>query len=236
MGNPFPVGDGPKTFTIPSGANQLLLGVDDNDYADNTGSWQIKVTYAPAAGSTTGNPSCYQFSGPDATLEIDITSFAVKQDDKATSAGYTSRDTYEGNNSLMLGGATKTSISTSNTPDCVGCLLGSAVFSYSSGTDLTIFTMTVPADDTPGDMNSWFVTLGGPGNLIPSGVLPSSQLFPPISVLARECADHGGQWREHRQLPGHLDYQLLSGRQSTQLHRKRDRQRRKFCQRRDRAG
>ena len=37
--------------------------------------------------------------------------------------------------------------------------------------------MTVPADDTPGDMNSWFVTLGGPGNLIPSGVLPSVSAF-----------------------------------------------------------
>jgi len=181
VGNPFPIGDGPKTFTIPSGANQLLLGVDDNDYSDNTGSWQIKVTYAPATGSATGNPACYQFSGPNATLEIDITSFASKQDDQPTSSGYTSKDTYEGNNSLMIGGSTKTSTSTSNTPDCVGCLLGSAVFSYSSGTDLTIFTMTVPADDTPGDMNSWFVTLGGAGNLIPSGVLPQSQLFPPIS-------------------------------------------------------
>jgi uncharacterized protein (TIGR03437 family) len=182
VGNPFPIGDGPKSFTIPSGANQLLLGVDDNDYSDNTGSWQIKVTYAPATGSTTGNPACYQFSGPGATLDIDITSFASKQDDHVTSSGYTSRDTYEGNNSLMIGGSTKTSTSTSNTPDCVGCLLGSAVFSYSSGTNLTVFTMTVPADDIPGDGNGWFVTLGGPGNLIPSGVLPQSQLFPPISA------------------------------------------------------
>ena len=56
VGNPFPVGDGPKTFTIPSGANQLLLGVDDNDYADNTGSWQIKVTYAPARDPPAGTP------------------------------------------------------------------------------------------------------------------------------------------------------------------------------------
>jgi uncharacterized protein (TIGR03437 family) len=182
VGNPFPIGDGPKTFTIPPGANQLLLGVDDNDYSDNTGSWQIKVTYAAATtGSTTGNPSCYQFSGPNATLEIDVTSFASKQDDVTSPTGYTSRDTFEGNNSLTIGGSTKTSISTSNTPDCVGCLLGGAVFSYDNSTNLTIFTMTVPADDTPGDMNSWFVTLGGPGNLIPSAVLPQSQLFPPIS-------------------------------------------------------
>src|SRR5271163_4503195 len=71
VGTPFPVGDGAKSFTIPSGANQLLLGVDDNDYSDNTGSWQIKVTYAAATGSS-GNPSCYQFSGPGATLDIEI--------------------------------------------------------------------------------------------------------------------------------------------------------------------
>ena len=115
------------------------------------------------------------------TLDIDVTSFASKDDDQTNSTGYTSKDTFEGNNSLAVGGATKTSQSTSNTPDCVGCLLGSAVFSYDSGTNLTVFTMTVPADDTPGDMNSWFVTLGGAGNLFPGGVLPSSQAFPPIS-------------------------------------------------------
>lgn len=183
VGQPFPIGDGPKTFTIPSGANQLQLGVDDNDYSDNKGSWQIKATYAPATGSApTGNPSCYQFSGSGATIQIDITSFATKQDNSVSSSGYTSRDTFESNNSLTIGGSTKTSISTSNTPDCVGCLIGSAVFSYSS--DLTIFTWSVPADDTPGDGNAWFVTFGGAGNLIPSGVLPQSQLFPPISSWA----------------------------------------------------
>ena len=133
------------------------------------------------AQSSTGNPECYQFSGSGATLEIDITSFSSKMDDQPTSAGYTSKDTFQGNNSLTVGTGTKTSQSTSNTPDCVGCLLGSAVFSYSSGTKLTIFTMTVPADDTAGDMNSWFVTLGGEGNLFPGGVLPTSTAFPPIS-------------------------------------------------------
>jgi uncharacterized protein (TIGR03437 family) len=181
VGTPFPIGDGPKTFTIPAGANQLLLGVDDNDYSDNTGSWVISVKYAAGAGSGSGNPGCYQFSGGGATLDIDITSFASKDDDQTNSTGFTSKDTFEGNNSLTVGGATKTSQSTSNSPDCVGCLLGSAVFSYDNSTDLTVFTMTVPADDTPGDMNSWFVTLGGPSNLFPGGVLPSSQAFPPIS-------------------------------------------------------
>lgn len=185
VGQPFPVGDGPATFTIPTGANQLLLGVDDDCFYDNTGSWQIKVTYAAGTGSTTGsggNPGCYQFSGPDATLEMDITSFVSRNDDQPNTAGYTSKDTFVGNNSLTIGGTTQTSQSTSNTPDCVGCLLGSAVFSYANG--LTIFSMTVPANDTPGSQDSWFVTLGGVGDLISTGVLPSSTAFPAISSWA----------------------------------------------------
>jgi len=47
VGSPFPIGDGPANFTIPAGANQLLLGVDDNLYSDNVGSWQISVSYPP---------------------------------------------------------------------------------------------------------------------------------------------------------------------------------------------
>ena len=48
VGAPFVIGNGPKMLTIPSGANQLLLGVDDNCYVDNTGSWKLNVTYAPS--------------------------------------------------------------------------------------------------------------------------------------------------------------------------------------------
>jgi uncharacterized protein (TIGR03437 family) len=53
LGTPFPIGDGPAILTIPANANQLLLGVDDNYYADNTGSWQIKVSSAPTSGQST---------------------------------------------------------------------------------------------------------------------------------------------------------------------------------------
>jgi uncharacterized protein (TIGR03437 family) len=135
--------------------------------------------------ASTGSAQCYEFAGSGATLKIDISSFASHQDDQTDSnGGYTSKDTFEGNNSLTVGGTTKTTISTANTPDCVGCLLGSAVFSYSSG--LTVFTMSVPADDSPGSMNAWFATLGGVGNVIPTGVLPSPQAFPPISSWAVE--------------------------------------------------
>jgi uncharacterized protein (TIGR03437 family) len=133
--------------------------------------------------ASTGSAQCYQFAGSGATLKIDITSFTSREDDQSISGGgHSSNDRFESNNSLTIGGTTKTTVSTSNTPDCVGCLLGSAVFRYASG--LTVFTMTVPADDTPGSMNSWFATLGGVGDLIPTGVLPSPQAFPPLSSWA----------------------------------------------------
>ena len=43
VGTPFPVGN-LKTVTIPAGATQLQLGVNDNKYADNLGSWSIQIT------------------------------------------------------------------------------------------------------------------------------------------------------------------------------------------------
>jgi hypothetical protein len=43
IGQPFAIGDGPATFVIPAGANQLLLGANDNAYSDNLGSWTLSV-------------------------------------------------------------------------------------------------------------------------------------------------------------------------------------------------
>jgi uncharacterized protein (TIGR03437 family) len=60
VGTPFPIGDGPASFIIPAGANQLLLGVDDNDYSDNTGSWTLSISYAPLVVSHVLNGASYQ--------------------------------------------------------------------------------------------------------------------------------------------------------------------------------
>lgn len=43
VGAPFGIGD-LGTLTVPTGATQLQLGVNDNDYGDNSGSWQIQIT------------------------------------------------------------------------------------------------------------------------------------------------------------------------------------------------
>ncbi len=43
VGTPFNIGDS-RQVTIPTGASQLQLGVNDNRLSDNTGSWQIQVS------------------------------------------------------------------------------------------------------------------------------------------------------------------------------------------------
>jgi hypothetical protein len=47
MGTPFAIGNS-RTVTVPGGATQLQLGVNDNLYSDNFGSWTIQIT-GPAA-------------------------------------------------------------------------------------------------------------------------------------------------------------------------------------------
>jgi uncharacterized protein (TIGR03437 family) len=132
--------------------------------------------------ASTAGAQCYQFSGPGATLQITISSFVSKNGPTfSNGTGYTTSDYFQGNNSLTIGGVTQTSISTTNTPTCVNCMIGSAIFNYQPGSgSVTAFTMSVPAN-LPGPMNSWFVVLGGMGDVIPSGVLPQPSAFPPIS-------------------------------------------------------
>lgn len=44
VGQPFAIGNGPATFTVPAGANQLQLGINDNYNSDNTGSLTVSVS------------------------------------------------------------------------------------------------------------------------------------------------------------------------------------------------
>jgi hypothetical protein len=47
VGNPFALGDGPSILSVPGGATRLQLGVNDNLYADNIGSWNLDVEFVP---------------------------------------------------------------------------------------------------------------------------------------------------------------------------------------------
>jgi hypothetical protein len=49
IGNPFAIGNGPVSAYIPTGANQLLLGVNDGWYNDNGGGTYISVTETSAS-------------------------------------------------------------------------------------------------------------------------------------------------------------------------------------------
>ena len=49
LGAPFAVRDGPLSVTAPAGATQLLLGINDDNFADNSGSLSIRVDGVSAA-------------------------------------------------------------------------------------------------------------------------------------------------------------------------------------------
>lgn len=55
VGTPFAIGDG-ATLTVPAGANQLLLGANDDIYSDNAGSWTLSVTGPAASVGATPEP------------------------------------------------------------------------------------------------------------------------------------------------------------------------------------
>jgi uncharacterized protein (TIGR03437 family) len=142
----------------------------------------IFALFLAAVTASSASAQCYEFSGSGATLQIDITSFTSKNGPTfSSSGGYITSDYYESNNTFTLGGVTQTSQSTANTPTCVLCLIGSVLFDYGPGPgSVTAFTMTVPSNDTPFTTDSWIVVLGGMGDVIPSGVLPSPADFPTI--------------------------------------------------------
>lgn len=47
VGNPFEIGNGPTIVSIPSGATQLQLGINDDIFSDNSGSFSVNVEGAP---------------------------------------------------------------------------------------------------------------------------------------------------------------------------------------------
>jgi hypothetical protein len=49
VGSPFVIANGPLTVVVPTGANRLQMGINDNLYSDNVGAYTISVT-APSVG------------------------------------------------------------------------------------------------------------------------------------------------------------------------------------------
>jgi len=63
VGTPFAIGDGPDAFTIPAGATQLQLGVNDDKFSDNTGSWDVQVSGPGPVASGVPEPSAVALFG-----------------------------------------------------------------------------------------------------------------------------------------------------------------------------
>jgi hypothetical protein len=59
VGNPFVIGDGPTSETVGSGATQLLLGVNDDIFYDNSGTLEISVAGPTAAISAVPEPGIW---------------------------------------------------------------------------------------------------------------------------------------------------------------------------------
>jgi hypothetical protein len=51
VGLPFALGNGPFNLGVPAGASRLQLGVNDNFFADNSGSWTLNVEVVPEPGA-----------------------------------------------------------------------------------------------------------------------------------------------------------------------------------------
>jgi uncharacterized protein (TIGR03437 family) len=76
IGTPFALGDGPTPLTIPVGATQLQLGVDDDKYSDNVGSWVIQVISSSVNPNLPSINSGGVVSSADATAPVSPGSIA----------------------------------------------------------------------------------------------------------------------------------------------------------------
>jgi PEP-CTERM motif len=57
VGTPFFVGTGPVSFAVPAGATQLLLGMNDDFFLDNTGSLSVQVADPTGGGGSIPEPA-----------------------------------------------------------------------------------------------------------------------------------------------------------------------------------
>ncbi len=62
VGTPFTIGDEPASLLVPTGATQLQLGLNDDNFQDNSGSLNVLVSGA-AAGTSTPEPATFLLLG-----------------------------------------------------------------------------------------------------------------------------------------------------------------------------
>ena len=63
VGTPFAIGDGPDAVTIPTGATRLQLGINDDNFVDNVGSYGVQVSGPGPVVSSVPEPSSSALCG-----------------------------------------------------------------------------------------------------------------------------------------------------------------------------
>ena len=78
VGEPFKIGSQSLTLLVPPGTSKLLLGVEDDRYADNSGSFTVEV----AAAGVSISPGETVTNSIAAPLEVDRYKFSAEAGDK----------------------------------------------------------------------------------------------------------------------------------------------------------
>lgn len=69
VGTPFKIGDS-RAVTIPQGATRLQLGVNDDRFKDNRGSWQVQVSTVPTLAGISGTLGAQSQTSHDTGLDV----------------------------------------------------------------------------------------------------------------------------------------------------------------------
>ena len=83
VGTPFAIGNGPLSVAAPSGASELLLGINDDIFSDNTGSLLVSVTGPSASLSAVPLPAALPMFGA-AVLVLGAVGYGMKRKSSAT--------------------------------------------------------------------------------------------------------------------------------------------------------
>jgi RHS repeat-associated protein len=139
----------------------------------------VSAGFLALASAALANAQCYQFSGPGATLKINISGFNFSNPPVTVGGGKAASYLFSSANSLTIGQSTQTS--NSFLDGAISIEYFPAVILPPQG--FTQFQIVVPDAThvvTPrSGPHSWQAVLYGAGDLLPSGIVP---VLPPISV------------------------------------------------------
>ena len=162
VGNPFLIGNGPTTLTVPAGANQLLLGINDNFYGDNSGSFNVSISSGASSTTLSVTAPADSSGSADVNCQAAIPDYLAGTTTSGGGSGVTLSQSPAAGTLVGLGPHTVTV---------------TAVDSCGSGSDTVVFTVIDNAPPT--------ITISTPSN-------GASYLLNQSLAASYSCADCGG--------------------------------------------